>query len=74
MIRSILIMPLRLVKTVLLSRTAYIGAGTGSLIIQIVIASSLGFFVTIGIYWSRIRRYFSRNKGEEDSQPFEPDE
>ncbi|MBK5092964.1 MAG: hypothetical protein JJE48_05555 [Actinobacteria bacterium] len=49
-----------------LTSVAYIGAGTGSLIIQVVLASMLGAAVVTRIYWQRIKEFFSRNK-EEDS-------
>lgn len=45
--------------------TGYIGAGTGSLIIQAVIAFLVGGLFVLKIYWRRIVSFFSRNKEEE---------
>lgn len=53
-----------------LTSATYIGAGTGSLIIQVVLASLLGAAVVTRIYWQRIKEFFSRNK-EEDGAPGE---
>ena len=44
----------------------YIGAGTGSLILQVVIASSLGALVVVKIYWRRIVAFFKRDKESAD--------
>ena len=40
----------------------YIGAQTGSLIIQAVIAASVGIAVAVKLYWSRIVKLFNRGK------------
>lgn len=40
----------------------YIGAQTGSLIIQAVIAASVGAAVAIRLYWGRIKKLFTRGK------------
>jgi hypothetical protein len=47
----------------------YIGPGTGSLIIQAVLAAMLGAAVAARLYWSRIKRFFSRKKGEQEPEP-----
>lgn len=41
----------------------YIGAQTGSLIIQAVIAASVGIAVGVRLYWGKIKMLFSRGKG-----------
>ena len=39
---------------------AYIDPGTGSMIVQAMIAAVAAAGVTIGIFWSRVRSFFSR--------------
>jgi len=48
----------------------YIGAGTGSLIIQAVIAATVGGLFALKIYWRRIKAFFLRKKVDE-YQPLE---
>ena len=45
----------------------YIGAQTGSLIIQAAIAAGVGIAVAVKLYWHKIAKLFSRNKGEAES-------
>lgn len=45
----------------------YIGAQTGSLIIQAAIAAGVGIAVAVKVYWHRIAKFFSRNKGNDES-------
>ena len=44
----------------------YIDAGTGSLIIQILIGGLAGSFVLLGVFWRKVKaffgRHFSRNR------------
>ena len=40
----------------------YIGPGTGSLIIQVVIASLVGGLFVLKVYWRRITAFFKRGK------------
>jgi len=44
---------------------AYIDPGTGSLIIQITIGLVVAIGVSTKMYWSKIKKYFSKNKMEE---------
>ena len=44
------------------SVVAYLDPGTGSLIIQVVIASVLGGLFTVKVYWGRIKAFFRRDK------------
>lgn len=44
---------------------AYIDPGTGSFIIQGIIASFLSVVFTCKMYWQRIKNYFSKNKNLE---------
>lgn len=61
----------RAVRALTFAGTEYIGPGTGSLIIQVVIASSVGLLATVGIYWRKIKLLFSRKKRESDTLPEE---
>jgi hypothetical protein len=45
----------------------YLDPGSGSLIIQIVIATILGLLVAIRIYWNRIVAFFTGRKPETDN-------
>ena len=74
MVTRILSMQLRVLRAVSLSRTCYIGAGTGSLIIQVAIASALGAAVALRLYWSRIKKLFSKKQSEVEPQQPELDE
>lgn len=40
----------------------YIGAGTGSLIIQVVIAATVGGLFVLKVYWRRITGVFKKGK------------
>ena len=40
---------------------AYIDPGTGSYIVQVVIAGLLGALVSLRIYWARIKAFFKGN-------------
>jgi len=65
---------LKMTTVVRCAGAEYIGAGTGSLIIQVVIASSLGGLVALRLYWNKIKAFFFRKKGEEEPQsPTEAD-
>lgn len=54
--------------------TGYIGPGTGSLIIQVVLASLLGAAVAIRVYWSKIKHFFSKKPDEPGLEPEEENE
>lgn len=45
---------------------AYLDAGTGSLILQIIAGGVAGLLVIGKLYWQKISCLFSRNKKEED--------
>lgn len=45
---------------------AYIDPGTGSLIIQVLVASLLGGLFTLKIYWKRVKAFFSRIRNKND--------
>ena len=40
----------------------YLDPGTGSFIIQILLAGLLGIGVAVKVYWNKIRDFFDRNK------------
>ncbi len=42
---------------------SYIGAGTGSLIIQVVIAALAGGLIALKLYWSKVKALFQRDGG-----------
>ena len=53
-------------------RVAYLDPGTGSLILQAIIATFAGAVVAISVYWQKIRAFFrrsSRNSGSSDTAP-----
>jgi hypothetical protein len=53
------------VATVLpVALSAYIDPGTGSYILQLIIAAFVGVSFTVKIFWKRIKRFFSPKKEE----------
>jgi len=40
---------------------AYVDPGTGSYVIQLLIAALAGIALAVRIYWGRIKRFFSRS-------------
>ena len=47
---------------------AYIDPGTGSLIIQGLLAAFAGAIVAIKLYWYKFKSLFKRNNSEKDSE------
>ena len=45
----------------LLSPLGYIDPGTGSFLLQVLLAGLLGGLATLKFYWGRMRGYFSRD-------------
>jgi hypothetical protein len=45
---------------------AYVDPGTGSYILQLIIAGLLGAALAVRIYWKRIKAIFSREQEKED--------
>ena len=43
---------------------AYLDPGTGSMIVQALIAAFAAVSVSVGIFWKRLKSIFSRDKGE----------
>lgn len=50
---------------------AYLDPGSGSIIIQLVIAAVLGLGLVIRTQWNRIKKLFGRKDGEEDVHDIE---
>jgi hypothetical protein len=51
-----------------LALSAYIDPGTGSYILQVLIAGFVAVSFTIKVFWKRIKKFFSRKK-EENPEP-----
>jgi hypothetical protein len=49
----------------ILRNTAYLDPGSGSYLLQILVASILGAAVVIRMSWGRIRAFFTRTQPEE---------
>jgi len=47
---------------------AYLDPGSGSLLIQMILALSLGAGAFISIYWKKIKGLLNRNKPSDDSE------
>ncbi|EMS79535.1 LPXTG cell wall anchor domain-containing protein [Desulfotignum phosphitoxidans] len=47
------------------SAFAYLDPGTGSMMLQALIAGFVAIGVTGGIYWRRFKKFFTRNKKED---------
>jgi hypothetical protein len=57
--------------SIVLKPTAYLDPGSGSLLIQIILASLLAIGVATRIYWKKIKGFFQRNKPTE-SEDIDP--
>lgn len=55
-------------KLYLSSRPAYIDPGSGSILLQLLIAGALGALVVLRTSWDRIKRLFDRGQDEDDDQ------
>lgn len=44
---------------------AYLDPGTGSMIVQAVIAAIAAVSVSVGIFWKRLKSFFGRNKEDD---------
>jgi hypothetical protein len=52
---------------------AYLDPGTGSIILQSLVAGFLGALVALKVYWGKIIGFFRRNKGEPSVASVETD-
>lgn len=51
----------------------YLDPGSGSFIIQLLLAAGLGLGVAVKLYWSKIKVLFNRKKVDTDSSADEAD-
>jgi hypothetical protein len=51
--------------SILIKQNQYLDPGSGSMIIQMVIAAVLGVGVAIRVFWKNIKGFFNRNKHSE---------
>jgi len=51
---------------------AYLDPGTGSLIVQGLIAAVVGALVTVKLYWHKLKNFFSSRRGKSPEQ--DPDD
>ena len=47
---------------------AYLDPGSGSFILQALIATLAGILVAVNIYWQKIKRFLGRSRDEGDEQ------
>jgi len=47
---------------------AYLDPGTGSMILQGLLAAAVGAMVTAKLYWQRIKSFFSRKQNSEGAE------
>jgi hypothetical protein len=52
----------------------YLDPGSGSFLIQLLIAGVAGVAIAIGAQWSKIKRFFSKKKNESTLENEEDDE
>lgn len=57
-----------LVSSSLNNELAYLDPGSGSFIIQLLLASMVGAAFVIRTYWGKIRAFFNQSPKEENSQ------
>lgn len=60
--------------TILFSGKLYLDPGSGSLLIQMLLAAILGIGVAVKIYWTKIRSLFSGNRAEVAQAPEDDEE
>ncbi len=56
----------------ILSRPAsYLDPGSGSYLLQLLIAGALGALFALRLYWDRVRKFISKvfNRSEDDEEP-----
>ena len=52
----------------------YLDPGSGSFLLQLLIAGLAGAAIAIGAQWAKIKRLFSRKKARKDETPEDEDE
>ena len=53
---------------------AYLDPGTGSFLLQLLIAGLLAVGVLLRLFWSRISKFFGKSKSRQSSDDIEDDE
>lgn len=48
---------------------AYVDPGTGSMMLQMLIAGAAAGFTTIGLYWSKLKGFLQRDRRTKPSDP-----
>lgn len=56
------------------SQPLYLDPGSGSFLIQLIIASALGAALVVKTSWSRIKKFFNRNAAEIEEVEVEPED
>ena len=56
-----------LFKMLTLSSIAYLDPGSGSVILQVLIASLVGIGFALRGYWGKIKKLFNKDAGEEEA-------
>lgn len=56
------------------SPALYLDPGSGSFLIQLLLAAGLGISVAVKMYWSKIQALFGKKKTETTDDNFENDE
>ncbi len=52
----------------------YLDPGSGSFLIQLLIAAAAGLTLTVAASWSKVKKLFRKNKGQESSEEKDEDE
>ena len=52
----------------------YLDPGSGSFLVQLLIASAAGLLIFAGASWKKIKRFFSRNKPPKDESEDEDED
>ena len=61
--------------SILGKRTAYLDPGSGSFLLQLLIASLLGLGVAVKVYWNKIRGLFGdKSTGQQDNDEDDEDD
>jgi hypothetical protein len=53
-------------------RVAYLDPGTGSLILQAIVATFAGAVVAVSVYWQKIKTFFRRSSRKSESSDTAP--
>lgn len=56
------------------SKPAYLDPGTGSFLLQLLIAGLVGAGLILRAQWSKVKKFFSRKKTQEETEDEDSDE